>query len=114
MLLSGCVLRALFTPSPRILNYLQRLESMARARARGGGGGGGRGGAGGGQGGGGGGREGGAVEEGGKRWGLEEGLWIGAALRMGTKGVGGGATVDAGQQLDTYSYLDVAGEAVQR
>jgi hypothetical protein len=55
-----CVLRALLTPSPRILNYLHRLERIARERVGGGG-------------------------EGGERWGLEEGLWIGAALRMGTK-----------------------------
>jgi len=37
-----------------------------------------------------------------------------SAVRMGTRSERGAARVEQGQQIDSYSYLDLAGEAVQR
>lgn len=90
LLVFGCVLRAALAPSVSISRHLRRLEQLAlaalpvpvplsAASARGAG-----------------------ELVGGELWGLKEGLFVGAAIRLGTRGMRGKAAVEAGQQNDTY------------
>ena len=90
LLVFGCVLRAALAPSVSISRHLRRLEQLAlaarpapvppsAASARGAG----------------------ELVDG-ELWGLKEGLFVGAAIRLGTRGLRGKAAVEAGQQNDTY------------
>ena len=90
LLVFGCVLRAALAPSVSISRHLRRLEQLAlaarpapvppsAASAR----------------------DAGELVDG-ELWGLKEGLFVGAAIRLGTRGLRGKAAVEAGQQNDTY------------